>query len=88
MHILSETLNRHIEPEHFQALQRIHMINQEEKGLSVNRFVAFLDGEQLIVRHPNPVMNRHIRLSLIQVFEHFKQLHEGDSSILIFAVCC
>ncbi|MFS0655396.1 YceG family protein [Bacillus sp. 179-C3.3 HS] len=77
IHVLSETLNRHIEPEHFQALQRIHLINQEEKGLSVNRFVAFLDGEQLIVRHPNPAMNRHIRLSLIRVFEHFQAQHEG-----------
>ncbi|MGE6631945.1 YceG family protein [Bacillus sp. NPDC077027] len=77
VHILSETLDKTIEPERFQALQRIHLVNQEEKGLSVNRFVAFLDGEHLIVRHPNPVMNRHLRLSLIKVFEHFKMKHEG-----------
>lgn len=44
IYVLSETLDKTIAPETFQALQHIHSINQKEKGLSVSRFVAFLDG--------------------------------------------
>ncbi|MGN9863569.1 YceG family protein [Bacillus swezeyi] len=75
-HVLSETLEKTIAPERFQAIQQIHMINQKEKGLSVNRFVAFLDGEQLIVKHPNPAMHRHLRKSLIEVLQTFQSSHE------------
>lgn len=67
VHVLSETLDKTISPERFQAIQRIHMVNQKEKGLSVNRFAAFLDGEQLIPKHPDPAMHRHLRKALIEV---------------------
>ncbi|UOQ43950.1 YceG family protein [Halobacillus salinarum] len=76
VHILNEELNKRIAPETFQAVQKILMINQEEKGLSTNRFVAFLDGEQLTPKHPNPVMNKHIRLSLMKVLDKFNSSHE------------
>lgn len=67
VHVLSETLDKTISPERFQAIQRIHMVNQKEKGLSVNRFAAFLDGERLIPKHPDPAMHRHLRKALIEV---------------------
>ncbi|WP_407271252.1 YceG family protein [Radiobacillus sp. PE A8.2] len=75
VHILSEGLDKTIASEKFQAVQRVWMINQKEKGLSTNRFVAFLDGERLIPKHPNPAMNRHLRKSLITVLDTFKQSH-------------
>ncbi|MFN2746534.1 YceG family protein [Bacillus sp. z60-18] len=75
-HILSETLDKTIAPERFQAIQQIHMINQKEKGLSVNRFVAFLDGERLIADHSDPVMHRHLRKALIEVLQTFQSSHE------------
>ncbi|WP_411788704.1 YceG family protein [Halobacillus rhizosphaerae] len=75
IHVLSESLNKQIPPETFQAVQKIIMINQEEKGLSTNRFVAFLDGEKLTPKHSNPAMNRHIRLSLMKVLDTFKSSH-------------
>ncbi|WP_102348975.1 YceG family protein [Bacillus sp. Marseille-P3661] len=75
VHILSECLDKSIQPERFQAIQRIHMINQKENGLSVNRFVAFLDGERLIPSHSNYAMRRHLRQSLMTVLESFKNKH-------------
>ncbi|MCY7751905.1 YceG family protein [Bacillus haynesii] len=76
VHVLSETLDKTISPERFQAIQRIHMVNQKEKGLSVNRFAAFLDGEQLIPKHPDAAMHRHLRKALIEVLQMFQSFHE------------
>lgn len=76
VHILSETLDKSITQERFQAIQRVLMINQKEKGLSVNRFVAFLDGERLIPSYSNQVIHRHLRQSLMTVIETFKHNHK------------
>ncbi|MGD6830739.1 YceG family protein [Sutcliffiella halmapala] len=76
VHVLSEILDKSISPERFQSVQRVHMINQKEKGLSVNRFVAFLEGERLIPRHENPLLHRQLRQSLISVLEKFRRLHK------------
>jgi hypothetical protein len=76
VHILSETLDKFIAPERFQAIQRVHTINQQEKGLSSNRFVAFLEGERLIPSHPNKAIYSHIRKSLITTLETFKNNHK------------
>ncbi|MCY8960279.1 YceG family protein [Bacillus atrophaeus] len=76
IHVLSETLDKTIAPETFQALQHIHTINQKEKGLSVGRFVAFLDGEQLIAKHSDPLMHRHLRKCLMTVLHTFAANHE------------
>ncbi|GAA3313647.1 hypothetical protein GCM10020331_004260 [Ectobacillus funiculus] len=46
--LLNKELNKFIPNERFQSLQRILLINNEEKGLSVNRLIAFLEGECLI----------------------------------------
>ncbi|ALC83664.1 MULTISPECIES: YceG family protein [Bacillus] len=75
MHILSETLDKTIASDKFQAVQNIHMLNQKENGLSVNRLVAFLDRDQLIAGHSNPAMHRHIRQSLMKVLQTFITSH-------------
>lgn len=76
IHILSETLDKTIAPETFQALQNIHMINQKEKGLSVSRFVAFLDGGRLLAKHANPLMHRRLRTAFMSLLETFASRHE------------
>lgn len=73
--ILSESLDKTIPPDRFQSIQKILMINQEEKGLSVNRFVAFLDGERLLPVSKNYVMQKHIRTTFMTVLEQFKSNH-------------
>jgi hypothetical protein len=77
IHVLSEILDKTISTERFQGVQKVFLINQKEKGLSVSRFVAFLEGERLIPSLENRTLHRHIRVSLINVLEKFK-LHHPD----------
>ncbi|MEI5905893.1 YceG family protein [Bacillus spongiae] len=70
--ILSEILDKTIDESRFQSIQRIHLIQKKEKGLSINRFVAFLEGEKLLPKHQNAAVHRHIReayISMLKVFE-------------------
>lgn len=76
VHVLSEDLDKYISQEQFQAIQRVLMINQKEKGLSVNRFVAFLDGEQLLPKSSNYPLQRHLREVLMKVLHTFKESHD------------
>src|SRR5690606_27289194 len=75
VHIISEMLDKSIDQDRFQSIQKVLMINQNEKGLSVNRFVAFLDGERLIPSHSHPAMQRHLRQSMITVLRTFQDQH-------------
>ena len=42
------SLDKKIDNAHFQSIQKIININKEQ-NLSINRFVAFLDGEKLLI---------------------------------------
>lgn len=77
IHLLSEELDKSITNEIFQSIQKILMIHQEEKGLSVNRFVAFLEGEKLIPQIKNQLLYKHLRGQLINLLTIFQQKHEG-----------
>ncbi|MEE4535403.1 YceG family protein [Bacillus velezensis] len=77
IHVLSETLDKTIAPETFQALQHIHSVNQKEKGLSVSRFVAFLDGGRLLAKHADPLMHRRLRTAFMTLLETFADRHEN-----------
>jgi hypothetical protein len=78
VHILSETLDKTMPPDRFQSVQRIYHIIQNEPNLSVNRFVAFLDGERLLPKYPkNPGFNRLVRSALINVLQLFQSNHAG-----------
>lgn len=73
IHILSEKLNKHIEQSDFQALQSILAQHQQSpKGLSINRLIAMMYGHQLIPKHDDPSMNRHLQLATIRVVERFR----------------
>ncbi|MEG0258513.1 MAG: YceG family protein [Lysinibacillus sp.] len=74
IHVLSEELNKHIEQKDFQALQKILDQHQKEpKGLSINRLIAMMYGQQLIPKHNDQSMNRHLQLATIRVVERFKE---------------
>ncbi|WP_042479042.1 YceG family protein [Bacillus ndiopicus] len=74
VHILSEELNKHIEQKDFQALQEILEQHQKTpKGLSINRLIAMMYGYQLLPKHDDASMNRHLQLATIRVVEQFQQ---------------
>ncbi|WP_083566538.1 YceG family protein [Domibacillus mangrovi] len=78
VYILSETLDKSMTPDRFQSVQRIYHIIQNEPSLSVNRFVAFLDGERLLPKYAkDPEFNRLVRSALIDVLQLFQSNHSG-----------
>lgn len=71
LHLLSEeSLNKSIDNQHFQSIQKVLNINHEQK-LSINRFTAFLDGEQLLFKSKVPAIHRKIRAAMIATLELF-----------------
>jgi len=72
-----ESLDKTINNAHFQSIQRVININNEQK-LSINRFTAFLDGEQLLLKSSVPVIHRKLREAMIATLELFSKLeHAG-----------
>ncbi|NRD80487.1 YceG family protein [Bacillus sp. BRMEA1] len=65
-----ESLDKTINNQFFQSIQRVININLEQK-LSVNRFTAFLDGEQLLLKSKVPAIHRKIREAMIAALELF-----------------
>jgi hypothetical protein len=77
IHFLSEELDKTIQNDRFQSIQKIFMIHQEEKGLSVNRFVAFMDGEHLIPQFNGDPIHRHIRTHFMNLLKLFEKKHKN-----------
>ncbi|GHH98278.1 YceG family protein [Neobacillus kokaensis] len=76
LHLLSEeSLDKTIDNAHFQAIQRVINIHQEQK-LSINRFTAFLDGEQLLLKSKLPVLHRKLREAMIVTLELYSELEK------------
>ncbi len=73
LHLLSdETLDKTINNNHFQSIQKVLNINQEQK-LSINRFTAFLDGEQLLLKSNVPAIHRKLREAMIATLELYSR---------------
>ncbi|MDF2791192.1 MAG: hypothetical protein K0S80_4294 [Neobacillus sp.] len=73
LHLLNEeSLNKNIDNQHFQSIQKVLNISQEQK-LSINRFTAFLDGERLLFKSNIPAIHRKIREAMISTLELFTQ---------------
>lgn len=68
----NDTLDKRIDNQQFQAIQRVLNINQEQK-LSINRFVAFLDGEQLLLKSNISALHRKLRAAMIDTLKHFAE---------------
>lgn len=74
IHVLSEELDKTIDNQDFQAIQDILRLHQQEaKGLSTNRLIAFMYGKNLIPKHQDPSINRHVQLSTAKIVDTFKQ---------------
>ncbi|MCS0672122.1 YceG family protein [Cytobacillus firmus] len=69
-----EHLDKTINNQQFQAIQKVLNINREQ-DLSINRFAAFLDGEQLLLKSSLPSMHRKIREAMISMLKLFSE-HE------------
>ncbi|MCQ6277822.1 YceG family protein [Bacillus sp. EB600] len=71
LNLLSDdSLNKSINNQYFQKIQRVLNINNEQQ-LSINRFTAFLDGEQLLLKSKTPVLQRKLREAMIATLELF-----------------
>lgn len=70
------TLDKTIDNAHFQSIQKLINIHKEQ-SLSINRFVAFLDGEKLIISSGNSLIHRKIREAAIDLLELFTREEEG-----------
>lgn len=77
LHLLTdETLDRTIDNQHFQSIQKVFN-RMNEQNLSINRFVAFLDGENVLIKSSVPAIHRKLRESFIKVIQHFAELEEN-----------
>lgn len=65
-------LDKTINNRQFQAIQKVLNINREQ-NLSINRFVAFLDGEQLLLKSAIPSLHRKIREAMINMLQLFSE---------------
>lgn len=66
----ADTLDKTIENHRFQSIQKVINIYYDQQ-LSINRFVAFLDGEELLLKSANPVLQRKIREAMKITLELF-----------------
>lgn len=72
--VLSEELDKTIDNEDFKAVQEILQLHQKEpKGLSINRLIAFMYGRNLIPKHEDTSINRHVQLSTMKIVTLFEQ---------------
>src|SRR3954451_22469043 len=78
--ISQDFLDKTIHNQQFQSIQKILNINREQ-NLSINRFVAFLEGEQLLLKSSVPAIHRKIREAMIATLQLFATLEsEGLKS--------
>lgn len=77
VHLLSGQLDKQIDNQIFQGIQKLFNIHNEQKGLSANRFVAFMQGNNLLPLKEYPNYYRYLTLKFIDVINLFAQNH-GD----------
>ena len=69
VHVLTTGLERQIDNRHFQSIQRIMNIHRDNNGLSVNRFIAFMEGEQLFPLKDVPGFYIHFRNTYMKLLK-------------------
>ncbi|MEH7335931.1 YceG family protein [Neobacillus drentensis] len=76
LQLLSEdSLDKSINNVHFQAIQKVLNIHQEQK-LSINRLTAFLDGDQLLLKSMVPAIHRKLREAMIALLELYASMEK------------
>lgn len=69
---LTNSLNKNIAPDKLRAINQLFEIHRQEKGLSPNRMVAFLEGHFLLPKLNDPDLNRRIRIVLIDLLKQLQ----------------
>jgi hypothetical protein len=75
IHHLNKELDKSIPNDKFQSIQKIINIHNEEKGLSINRIVAFMEGERLLPLKDKGEWYRHFRSVYIDLLNIYKNNH-------------
>nr|WP_309143486.1 YceG family protein [Bacillus sp. V3B] len=71
--ISHDFLDKTIHNQQFQSIQKVLNINREQ-NLSINRFTAFLDGEQLLLKSSVPAIHRKIREAMVATLQIFSKM--------------
>lgn len=69
---LTNSLNKEISSDKLRAINQLFEIHRQEKGLSPNRMVAFLEGHFLLPRLNDNDLNRRIRIVLIDLLKQLQ----------------
>lgn len=71
--LLSDNLDKNFSNEMRESIQRIIQINQDEKGLSINRMVSFMEGYKLIPKLESLELQQYIREHIKEILTIFKE---------------
>ncbi|WP_086350936.1 YceG family protein [Candidatus Enterococcus clewellii] len=77
IHLLAGNLEKQIDNQIFQGIQKLFNTHNEQKGLSPNRFVAFMQGNNLLPLREHPEYYRYLTLKFIDLINIFAENH-GD----------
>lgn len=77
IHLLAGNLDKQIDNQIFQGIQKLFNIHNEKKGLSPNRFVAFMQGNNLLPLRDHPDYYRYLTVKFIDLIKIFEENH-GD----------
>lgn len=75
VHVLDEQLDKTISADRLQAIQEVLLIHQKENGLSINRFVAFLKGYNLIPLSNHKWLHHQFQITIMELLKFFKANH-------------
>ena len=87
VYVLSETLDKTMPPERFQSIQQIYTLIQEQPNLSINRFVAFLEGNYYRSMEKIPTLIDSCGQHLLRFLNCSKRIMRVDSIILNSDAC-
>ncbi|MHC5217811.1 YceG family protein [Enterococcus sp. LJL128] len=77
IHLLDGNLEKQIDNQIFQGIQKLFNTHNEQKGLSPNRFVAFMQGNNLLPLREHPEYYRYLTLKFIDLINIFSENHGG-----------
>ncbi|MGX7418122.1 YceG family protein [Carnobacterium gallinarum] len=77
IHLLNGNLDKQIDNQVFQGIQKLFNTHQEQKGLSPNRFVAFMQGNNLLPLKNHPDHYRYLTLKFIDLITIFSENNGG-----------
>ncbi|MCL2398400.1 MAG: YceG family protein [Defluviitaleaceae bacterium] len=72
----SGSLDKHIDNKRFQEIQQLMNFHRENKNMSINRFIAFIDGKSLLPLKEHTYYD-HLRSMYTQLLKTFESRHQG-----------